>query len=165
MEHGFLSQNRGGGRGVKEKHNGLGTKVVNDYGEMSLVGPTFVTTDVTAARNRVTSIDIPSNITNISNPSPETTGQDTSGLSVVQTGIPTEENTRSVSYINVVPTELVTPAGNGVVLFTSLVTNEAVTNMVVENYVKNAWKKFGLVRVMINSKGFFFLSLLQLRMD
>ncbi|GJY55545.1 reverse transcriptase domain-containing protein [Tanacetum coccineum] len=27
---------------------------------------------------------------------------------------------------------------------------------VVENYVKNAWKKFGLVRVMMNSKGFFF---------
>ncbi|GKC36835.1 probable indole-3-pyruvate monooxygenase YUCCA10 [Tanacetum coccineum] len=27
---------------------------------------------------------------------------------------------------------------------------------VVENYVKNAWKKFGLVRVMMNLKGFFF---------
>ncbi|GKC19228.1 probable indole-3-pyruvate monooxygenase YUCCA10, partial [Tanacetum coccineum] len=27
---------------------------------------------------------------------------------------------------------------------------------VVENYVKNAWKKFGLVRVMMNSKSFFF---------
>ncbi|GJZ96318.1 hypothetical protein Tco_0668652, partial [Tanacetum coccineum] len=31
-----------------------------------------------------------------------------------------------------------------------------VSFLVVENYVKNAWKKFGLVRVMINSKGFFF---------
>ncbi|GJU50890.1 zinc knuckle CX2CX4HX4C containing protein [Tanacetum coccineum] len=27
---------------------------------------------------------------------------------------------------------------------------------VVENYIKNLWKKFGLVRVMINSRGFFF---------
>ncbi|GKE27038.1 putative ribonuclease H-like domain-containing protein [Tanacetum coccineum] len=27
---------------------------------------------------------------------------------------------------------------------------------VVENYVKNAWKKFGLIRVMMNSNGFFF---------
>ncbi|GJV41464.1 ATPase, F1/V1/A1 complex, alpha/beta subunit [Tanacetum coccineum] len=27
---------------------------------------------------------------------------------------------------------------------------------VVENYIKNAWKKFGLVRVIMNSKGFFF---------
>nr|GEY02625.1 reverse transcriptase domain-containing protein [Tanacetum cinerariifolium] len=27
---------------------------------------------------------------------------------------------------------------------------------VVENNIKNAWKKFGLVRVMMNSKGFFF---------
>ncbi|GKA79383.1 ATPase, F1/V1/A1 complex, alpha/beta subunit, partial [Tanacetum coccineum] len=31
-----------------------------------------------------------------------------------------------------------------------------VSFLVVENYVKNAWKKFGLVRVMMNSKGFFF---------
>ncbi|GKG10702.1 hypothetical protein Tco_0342102, partial [Tanacetum coccineum] len=31
---------------------------------------------------------------------------------------------------------------------------------VVENYVKNVWKKFGLVRVMMNSKGFFSSSLL-----
>ncbi|GJY28796.1 ATPase, F1/V1/A1 complex, alpha/beta subunit [Tanacetum coccineum] len=27
---------------------------------------------------------------------------------------------------------------------------------VVENYIKNAWKKFGLVRVIMNSRGFFF---------
>ncbi|GJV19706.1 hypothetical protein Tco_1368726 [Tanacetum coccineum] len=52
--------------------------------------------------------------------------------------------------------------------FVSLVTNEAVTCKrvafpVVENFVKNVWKKFGLVRVMMNSKGFFFSSLLQLR--
>ncbi|GKE41807.1 hypothetical protein Tco_1469091 [Tanacetum coccineum] len=52
--------------------------------------------------------------------------------------------------------------------FVSLVTNETVTCKrvafpVVENFVKNVWKKFGLVHVMMNSKGFFFSSLLQLR--
>ncbi|GJV20778.1 putative ribonuclease H-like domain-containing protein [Tanacetum coccineum] len=30
---------------------------------------------------------------------------------------------------------------------------------VVENYVKNAWKKFGLVHVVMNSKGFFFFKI------
>ncbi|GJX14846.1 hypothetical protein Tco_0206604 [Tanacetum coccineum] len=137
MEGGVLSLKRGrGGRGVKEKHNGLGTKVVDDYVEMSLACSTVAPTDETASGTMVTSTDVPSNITDIPNRGPETsasvysTGEDTSSLSVVQTDIPAVEHTRPISYINVIPTEPVTPAGNGAVLFASLVTNEAVTNKV-----------------------------------
>ncbi|GKD47217.1 hypothetical protein Tco_1271862 [Tanacetum coccineum] len=103
---------------------------------MSLACSTAAPTDEIASGTMVTSTDVPSNITDIPNNGPETsasvysTGEDTSSLSVVQTDIPAVEHTRPISYINVIPTEPVTPAGNGAVLFASLVTNEAVTNKV-----------------------------------
>ncbi|GJT43502.1 reverse transcriptase domain-containing protein [Tanacetum coccineum] len=112
MEKGFFN-----GRGVKEKENNANSR-------------TRVTVVPTCSPN------VPSNATDTPNTSLETsasvysTSQDTSSPSVVQIGIPTVGNTRPVSYINVVPTEPITLAGNGVVSFASLVKNEAVTNNV-----------------------------------
>nr|GEV64048.1 probable inactive poly [ADP-ribose] polymerase SRO5 isoform X2 [Tanacetum cinerariifolium] len=118
MEKGFLN-----GIGAKEKENNANTG------------------SFTAFRIRVTAAPTcfsccPSNITNAPNTSLETTasvystGHDTSIPNVVQIGKPTVGNTRPILYINIVPTKRITLAGNGVVSFVSLVTNEAVTNNV-----------------------------------
>ncbi|GJV86708.1 reverse transcriptase domain-containing protein [Tanacetum coccineum] len=160
MERGFLSQKGdGGGRGVKEKQHGsanvnvvssaidepcttapIGTIVPTNFGYVD--GDPAKRTNVINNDESFPVLNMPGNSSGGSH-------------EVVKNGMDS-------GFVDPKVVEGVDePVSTTPKYFKSLVTNEAVTCKrvafpVVGNYVKNAWKKFGLVLVMMNSNGFFF---------
>nr|GEV81988.1 putative ribonuclease H-like domain-containing protein [Tanacetum cinerariifolium] len=146
MEHSFLIQKRGGrGRGVKEKQHDVKEKLsTNGYSAKVMEG-----VDEPIGTVPKSFVNLVTNEAGTSKVNFRSLDSDKPINAKAKVKIPKA----SILDIHLI---------FGFSLYGYFV-GKRVSFSVVESYVKNAWKKFGLVHVMMNSKGFFSLSLLQLR--